>query len=303
VLALAGAALARYNQRVTGSPATMPQQVSWATYRTASQFIWQDVRPEPAYHHAKMRDFYRWERNAHRSAQSPAGLARRWLGHAWTIVLFYLGPALLLPLVMLPWAVRDRRIRLPLVAVALTALAVAQEVWLYPHYVAPVAAAIFVIVLQCLRHLRTVRWRGRPVGLALTRAVPAVALFTVAARIPAQPLFRADQPAEWPVTWYWTTRGSLRAARIERELAAIPGRDLVLVRYTPGHSVHSEWVHNRADIDGAEVVWAHDRGPTANDSLIRYFRDRRVWLVEPDRKPVRAEPFSPAPQPAHASAP
>jgi hypothetical protein len=42
-----------------------------------------------------------------------------------------------------------------------------------------------------------------------------------------------------------------------------------------------EWVYNRAHIDDAKVVWAQDMGEQ-NAELIRYFRGRRVWLLDPD---------------------
>jgi hypothetical protein len=63
---------------------------------------------------------------------------------------------------------------------------------------------------------------------------------------------------------------------IER-LAQEPGRDLVIVRYADGHDPHREWVYNRADIDGSEVVWARDMGAIRNAALIDYFADRRIW--------------------------
>jgi len=43
-----------------------------------------------------------------------------------------------------------------------------------------------------------------------------------------------------------------------------------------------EWVYNQADIDNAKIVWARDMGPTDNVELIRYFKDRSVWLLQPD---------------------
>jgi hypothetical protein len=54
------------------------------------------------------------------------------------------------------------------------------------------------------------------------------------------------------------------------------------VRYASNHSSLEEWVYNRADIDGSKVVWARDMGEAKNLELIRYFKDRKVWLLEPD---------------------
>ena len=73
---------------------------------------------------------------------------------------------------------------------------------------------------------------------------------------------------------------------IHNQLAEIPGRQLVFVRYWPQHRFE-EWVHNAADIDGARVAWARDLGATENEKLRRYYPDRTAWLLEPDAKPPR----------------
>ena len=50
--------------------------------------------------------------------------------------------------------------------------------------------------------------------------------------------------------------------------------------------------YNAADIEAAKVVWARDMGPDGNRELTDYFRDRRVWLVEPDRSPPALSPLA-----------
>jgi hypothetical protein len=41
------------------------------------------------------------------------------------------------------------------------------------------------------------------------------------------------------------------------------------------------------DIDAAKVVWAREMTPAENEQLIKYFSNRRVWLLDPDEKPMR----------------
>ena len=67
---------------------------------------------------------------------------------------------------------------------------------------------------------------------------------------------------------------------------------LVIVRYHPGHDyLLDEWVFNTADINSARVIWARDMGPEKNKELVGYFSGRRVWLVEPDLKPIEPKQY------------
>jgi hypothetical protein len=61
----------------------------------------------------------------------------------------------------------------------------------------------------------------------------------------------------------------------------------VLVRYRPGHDPTEDWVYNEADVDASHIIWARDMGPEKNEELIEYFKDRKVWLLQPDETPLR----------------
>ena len=78
-----------------------------------------------------------------------------------------------------------------------------------------------------------------------------------------------------------------RRISINNQLARIPGKQLIFVRYWPRHIFQDEWVYNWADIDGARVVWARDLGAAENEKLRRYYPDRSVWLLEPDARPPK----------------
>ena len=78
-----------------------------------------------------------------------------------------------------------------------------------------------------------------------------------------------------------------------RKLQSKGVQHLVLVRYSPQHSVYQEWVYNHADIDGSDVVWARDMGPDKNQELLDYYPARKVWLLEPDRGPLGVVPYLP----------
>ena len=65
----------------------------------------------------------------------------------------------------------------------------------------------------------------------------------------------------------------------------------MIVRYWGNHDPFDEWVYNQADIDGSKVIWARDGSAADNLELIRYYKDRKVWLVEPDAIPARISPY------------
>jgi len=91
--------------------------------------------------------------------------------------------------------------------------------------------------------------------------------------------------------WSLALRNPERRVMVSAQLAKLPGKLLVFVRYWPGHIFQDEWVYNAADIDGARVVWARDLGTAEDEKLRQYYPDRSVWLLEPDARPPRLTPY------------
>jgi hypothetical protein len=284
ILAITGTAMGYYFWRVTGDPLVMPYQVDRQTYAMAPYFIWQHARPEPLYRHAVMRNFYQgWEYHDYLSGMTPLGYVRRLLYNIYGLWKFYAGPALTIPLLAFPCIFRDRKMRLPLVVAGFVAAGTLLAVWTGAHYVATATGLLFLLVVQCMRHLRVWRWAGKPVGAALVRAVPAICVAMIGLRLCA---VATSTPIEQP----WP-RGNLKRAAILHQLEAGPDKHLVIVRYGPEHGSHIEWVYNRADIDDAKVAWARDLGKEPNQELLRYFSERRVWVLYADESPPRLEPY------------
>jgi hypothetical protein len=86
--------------------------------------------------------------------------------------------------------------------------------------------------------------------------------------------------------------GVANRARIAKELERMPGKRLVIVRYSPNHNAGAEWVYNRADIDDSKVVWARDIPGVDIAPLLAYYRDRRAWIVEPDSSSPEPRAFA-----------
>jgi hypothetical protein len=271
-----------YFLRVTGSPFRMPYQVNRATYAVAPYFFGQPARPQPVYHHAAMRAFYtELEYPRYLETRKLSGIALETLRKAGVIWLFYIGPVLTIPLFMLPWVVRDRKIR-PLLIIATVSLAAsALVIYFAAHYVAPLTSLFLVIIIQGMRHLRTWEWEGKPSGLFVTRAIVVICLLMMPVRIWR---LSADAKSNRPDV------GRERAGVLAK-LSSLPERELVLVRYNHDHNTLADWVYNEADIDHAKIVWARDMGAAENEEVIRYFRDRRVWLLEADAVPPKLSTY------------
>ena len=77
----------------------------------------------------------------------------------------------------------------------------------------------------------------------------------------------------------------------------MPGEHLVLVRYGDCHDAGEEYVYNDADIDHARIVWAREVPGQSLAPLLDYFRNRDVWVFQPDdgRKLDRYAPSADAP--------
>jgi hypothetical protein len=113
-------------------------------------------------------------------------------------------------------------------------------------------------------------------------------------RIAARPL-HIYTLSDWRATWCCAPVAMTERAELLKRLEALPGRQLVIVRYKPDHDYHTEWVYNEANIDAAAVVWAREMDQDNDRELTNYFKDRRVWLLEADERPPRLSEYRAAP--------
>ena len=258
-----------YNWRVTGSPFVPPFVAAAHTYERFANFIWQKPAPMIHYNNPEMEDFYNdWGRSNYMRTWDT--LKSVFADKLYRCGVVFTWPALLLVLPGLFLLRHDTRWRFLLLVLLVVLLAFIVTTWPNPHYIAPVTCIFFGVVVQALRHLRQMCCRKRPIGAALSRAVVLLLVVDV---------------SQFAATGYgdpmgWGGGGLQRRAEIQRQLAATPGKHLVIVDYSEMHSVHDEWVYNGADIDGSKVLWARDLDPEQNAKLIHYFKDRIVWVVE-----------------------
>jgi hypothetical protein len=289
---ITGSLMAHYNRRVFGSAFILPYQINRMTYASAPVFLWEAPRPAPEYRSKEMHDFFQlWEMHDFRAAATLRGFLANTLQKFATAALFFCGLVLLIPMVMLPRLFRDTRMRYLLVASAVFGIGLSVNAWFFPHYAAPFTAAIYALLLQCMRYLRQFELGGRPVGLALVRSLPVVCLMLAGIRAYAEPMNLALN--RWPPMWYGTAQLGLPRASVVAQLEALPGKQLAIVRYSSGHAPFDDWVYNAADIDASKVVWARELRSANTKELVPYFKDRQAWLVEPDFDPPRVSQYIP----------
>lgn len=282
VLTITFAEMGYYFWRVTGSPWRLPEAVNRQTYAIMPVFVWQKLRTDrPVYHNPEMRQFYlHWE--PEHFLENKTHFAKFTADKGLTYWRFYLGPLLSIPIFLtLPWMARDKKLRWVFLVLAAGALAIAAEIWVMPHYVAPFTSAVYLLVIQGMRHLHCAGGKNRTLGKTIVRAVP-VACLTVL-------LWRIGSIAIGLPEGRWH-RGNWPRQRVVQELQAIPGRHLVLVKYSSAHDPTIEWVYNSADIDGSKIVWARSLAPEANAELLRYFHDRCIWVIDADAPQPKLSP-------------
>jgi hypothetical protein len=148
------------------------------------------------------------------------------------------------------------------------------------QYIAPAVGLLLLFLAAGLRVARLVAGRSQ------TSALAPIAL--AAGSVVVSLLLLGGSIAQL------TDLRRLKRQTVLDQLHQQPGPHLVIVRYAPDHDTYLEWVYNGADIDGSNTVWARDLGAVANRPLLDYYRNRRVWILEPDKSPVELRPFDPA---------
>jgi hypothetical protein len=282
VLTLTSAFIGYYNWRLTGNALLFPHVLNSRTYRTTGLFLWQHPQQPLVYHNQQFEDFYNgWEREDYDNTWADVRkVSAEKLDRSGSTYLWW-GVSLLLP--GLPYVFFDRKIRLPILIFLSGTAGFLILIWSMPHYAAALTCVIFLLLVQAIRHLRTIRIAGRPVGVALSWAILCLLTTDTILSIPRH---LCDQLE-------WACKGDPSRAVIVNELSNTPGKHLIVVRYDADHNLHDEWVYNGAEIDSAKVLWARDINPAQNAKLFAYFKDRHIWFVNPDIDNTELIPYQP----------
>jgi hypothetical protein len=264
------------DQRATGRWMTLPYGLSQYQYGVPTSFTFQ---PHPVPHQELTREQdldYKMQRAFRAREFDTFSTYFQRLVYRIRYIRFFLYPPLYVALIVFLAGIRGYRY----LWVALTLLVFALGTNFYPfflpQYVASLACVFILVSVEGLRMLS--EW---PTGAMAARALVYLCI--------VQFVF------SYGVYAFDRDRNPERRIAIDNQLANMPGKLLVLVRYWPQHIFQDEWVYNAADIDGSRVVWARDLGDAEDQKLIHYYPDRTVLLLEPDARPPRIAPYHPEP--------
>jgi hypothetical protein len=272
---VAGASWFAYdNYRVTGHPLRLPYRQYYEQYEIVPPFSLMPISTTPprTFRHFDLESRARETYNRARSWRLFVDRPMDWL----VLLRHYYGNLIwLLPLVVFtPFLWRSKRTRFAAILVAVIGAASVIEVWWYPHYGAPFAAALLILAAQSMRYLRLWKYKGRETGRFLVTAMPVAVLLVMVA-----------SEAQGIATHRPTNRvqaSNAQKGSVEQKLLETrPGQHVIFVRYSGMQSPHEEWVYNPADIDAAPVIWAQDMGKLENERLLHYYAGRSFWLFKP----------------------
>lgn len=276
-------ALAYYNFNVTGNASRFPYQVHEETYSQTPLFLWGTPRTVSVSNSHLKKFHTEWSFEMYQRQQDSGGYletvslkASRLIGN---LIVFPLGVLLLI----LPWIIKERWGCIAVTIVSLISLIdLFGATFFQPHYLAPVIPLIFFILIQGARQWRVAWWQDGNRGPVF---VFGLSLIFVAMSFTRIWLFTStpDLPAHYQI--------ALQRSKLIEKLKTMPKKDLVFVKYSDDHDPHFEWVYNHANIDDAEVIWAHILDEEANNKLIEHFADRKVWMINADANQVKLSPF------------
>ncbi|CAN5513964.1 hypothetical protein BH09PLA1_BH09PLA1_07130 [soil metagenome] len=277
VLALNFAWMGYYNFRVTGRATQLPYSLYEKQYAPTRPLAWlPPPATQPTYRHTTIREFYlNWELPNCLRQRSMRGFLDASVGKLWDFAKgFGRAPTLALALLAIPFAWRRWRWFRAALLILLICLANSLPVLTYfPHYTAPAAPLIFLIIVAAAFALKQ-RWKR--VGRCMVTAI----IVGQGIMLVLWMIRRANTDL---TSWAY-----FRQTFIAQQ-AAEDRKVLVFVRADPGYYFHNEYVYNSADIDSQRVIWARDMGRERNRALIDYYHrqgDREPMLLDNGRQIV-----------------
>jgi hypothetical protein len=295
-LVLTVAAMGLYFWKTTGHPFQPPYLLYERTHSGVPLFPWVPRAPIPTYSSTTLQNVYegRLLDQFNFVIQHPllSTVAR-----VFVFWLFYLGPTLTIPILMLLLALPfgskasdlSARMQFLLLTAAVSLIGMLLPVYFEVHYAAPITALVYAILVSAMACVRPWFVGTKPVGLAITRGVVTLCVLLALVRI-SVPISRIALTPPQFRTWATDNYKFPERTAAINLLKSMGGLHLVLAENGTDKNIF-DWVYNAADIDASKIVWARDLGPAKNQELIDYYKGRTVWILDPKERLPTLRPY------------
>ena len=283
------------NRMVTGSWTTVPERLSQSQYGVPASLTFQ-ANPVPQRELTPQQAMdYKMQLSFHQGDETMATYFQR-LEYRLRFYRFFFLPPLYLAAAAFLVSLREYRFVWVVVTIAIFGLGTNFFPAFQFHYIAAVTCLFILVAVTGLEQIARLSVRGHPAGQEAAGLIVLLCcaqfLFWYGVHVAEDQEF--SQAARQVEVWNSINhQNPARRILVARQLAGIPGKLLVFVRYTPQHIFQDEWVYNQAALDTARVIWARDLGPEEDEKLLRYYPGRTALLLEPDQRPPQLGPYEP----------
>lgn len=261
----AGSLTLLHNRSVTGSPLTLPYQLSQRIDGVPQSFVWQMAIPPPRFRFRELQEMYYWQLE-----RKDRPLSARVRSFPLESEGFYLKIWFFFPFFLALFAARERIVLIGWILLALASAASLLYPFFFPHYIAAYATVFAYLITRGMLTLRGWTFRGTPIGQYTVAFLALGGLFS-------QPIATTSAADLLHKPLQKNTR-----RHICDRVAVQGGKSVIFVRYAPDHSMRNEWVYNRADVDASSIVWCRWLGSQRDREVALYYPDRKYWIVDVD---------------------
>ena len=257
-----------YDYRTTGNVFDTPYALHHRQFDITTPFLWdRQVHPQPPNVNSHLTAIHRFEFDNRAKQTSLSGrfinallLSNHYLGYPLTLVVLAL-------LAFVAW--RRTKHLILLAALFPMLLLFANYIWIWPHYAAPAAAAIYIITMLALRKLFVYQ----------PMAIQCFVAFLLSSYVWQ---YRDPESQRLPYLDRTPHHAAIRNL-IYAQLKHAEGKKVIFVTYLPGHyseaDINKDWIFNRANIDGAETIWALTLDPEKDNEVMDFYPDRQYWRM------------------------
>lgn len=260
-----------YNHATTGNALLMPYSLNHRTYWPLAFFVGQKENTAARTTDPVFAKFFTTtaEQYEYEQARSLSGIAQVQPARVLQNWLFYVGPALTLPVgIGLISSFLKPDLRIVALVFMTTSLALAACIFNLEHYFAPATVAVFAFAIEGGRYM----WDTKHCG---ERAFVIAVCLTVALTT-----FIRQSASATLYTQYALPDGR---KTVMEQLGQQPGRYLVLVSYDlDRHYPGAELVHNGADFSSEKILWARSKGLQADSELCSVYPNRTFLKLRTD---------------------